>query len=540
MSSIWTASFQKTKFLFSTENKMPPKRLTAEEFEKLESEELESADEKPKAVPSHYANGKEIDPKVLALMEAAEKIKAARTNINKKILSSKTSGLKTTTVEKTALQSEIKTLMRKTPLEDHQYAGLYREILGARSFDKAKQMVDDALKGIVDGKSEKEIAEKLGVPVPQVVHQAAAAQAQAEKAAETQSQAELGKELAKQIHQQEASHNRPLASPLNIGHEMNAWDVPEITPQFVQPLLNGWTRIKSRKGGMVQPIGKGDLAAFGTIHIDIPTLYHKGHFIYVMKKSGRVAEMRNTLTPGLLRLMFEVKPTDIEYDHEDALNWLSCCIGWENPPANNDPKFIEIYDDDNDVLMYAYTNAQGDHFGAGLPLPKMLQKKKKYVKKEPKIKQTIVSTDGVFGKVRIHPGELNDGVLHVRHADGSTFLKQRCSPGMRHILTSNRMGAKMREKITPDDIQTYQKIVEVAHVRPSAATQQRIISEMPVVEAPDTASLVQQLRDLIGSMEAGNSGRLLKNKARAILDKLEDDKEITTAEKEQIISVNKL
>ena len=169
-----------------------------------------------------------------------------------------------------------------------------------------------------------------------------------------------------------------------------------------------------------------------------------------------------------------------------------------------------------------------------------------YVKKEPWTKQLVVDDDGGFGKLRIDLNKLAQGVLVAtpKNDPSNVILNHQAGSGLRHILTSKRMGKNMRDQIKPDDIRHYQKIVELARVRPTSGTQQRVISELAVVELSGMtkAQLVNRLNDLIASINAGNSGRskLIRNEAIAIVDKLVKDGVISRDEGNQIIENNEL
>ena len=116
-------------------------------------------------------------------------------------------------------------------------------------------------------------------------------------------------------------------------------------------------------------------------------------------------------------------------------------------------------------------------------------------------------------------------------------MDEGCGEGLLHVLTSPRMSAKMREKLTPKDVEQYQKIVQLAHVQPSIDSQQRRLAEMPIIQGNSDKDLLHRLEVICGSIEAGNKpNKLIKNEATAILDRLLSRKVISSKEAKDLVS----
>ena len=524
---------------------MAETRVTAEEFKKLSEEpdqpkgvpdQLSSGPE----VPEYYENGKKIDPKVRALMQAASKIKLNNSQIKKKIMSAPPRKLDAS--DRSALNKEIRSLLKGTILSLPKYDLLERIILRADDLNEAQRLISESLSMLKSGKTVKQTADSLSVSLGVIRDE-------------------------EDLKKAEATGNfienpNPSYRPFYYPEEPWEWNPSSTQPptkEEVHQILREWRRLKptGEEGCVNFDKLNEEIGKFGNVLIDIPTLYQTGHFYYFDILDATVREIQEVLTPGFLRLVFIPHPNPSHYTQEDVVDYLAFAKGYNNMPYRTSAKYKDIkkmnipnLDQEVDTLV---TNNQ---YGNGVivrPLDTPSGSREGRGKKAPKgtaescrpggpgkarsgKARNVIGESGEFGKVVVHPVALAGRRLYVLSQDGGKVLiDEPCGEGLLHVLTSPRMSAKMREKLTPKDVEQYQRVVQLANVRLSPDSQQRRIAELPIVTGTTPQELIHRLEVICGSISAGNRpNKLIKNEANAILNRLLEMGTISSEEALQI------
>ena len=539
---------------------MSVKRLTAEEFKKMtggsDHVDIRSLEE------THHKNGKPINEKVLKLRAAAESLRKSNRSILDKIPVHSIHASPSTSIDKSILRTDIETLMKNTILESTKFRVIHKKILLSKNLPEAQHLVNEVLRlDKIPTTTMAEINALVGITPDEI------------KASE---------DLAKEEQPSSTKHPK---SPFRI---VDAWDMP-ITKAGVSAILSKWlVDAKNAHKGIVGEETTGGVAKFGNITIDIETLRTKGHFVYI--QNGNVLEIADTLSEGLLWLMFTLQPkppipygtpggllasaTAVkaavraglatvpfvagrftpgtgQYDEDDAVEYLGNCHAFNNvPAAGYKMECISFYWPKADAEGLRLANNNQNGYGEGLSDSsargsQQITKPSKigYQKKEPKTVQNNIDANGKFGKIHIDRGELNDGWLHVRSHEGKTISRTVSRPGLKHMLTSPRMSERMTDEIVPEDIHNYQQLLELGHVRTKSGTKQRTLAEMPIISPEHTksvSSIVHRLEILTGSIQAGNNGVLIRNEIKGLLEVLVKDKQMTQEEADDYMRSNRV
>jgi hypothetical protein len=293
---------------------------------------------------------------------------------------------------------------------------------------------------------------------------------------------------------------------------------------------------------------------FGTMKLllqDIQNIPQTGLLQYT-GPSGK--QYSGSVSVGLIRLMFLPVVETREYDINDALAYLTLCRAFA-VDLSLDSGLRKYNNITTEYPRIGHEAAISSHqVGRGLyPSlenyqvrardPGGLESSGHSAGRDKVTEQTVIDDSGKLGKLHIDVARLRDSHHLVATHQGQVVMNKQVGEGLKHILTSKRMGKKMREVITPQDIQDYHKVIEFARVRPKNGTQQRTISELAIVElgGMNNQQLIDRLDDLIASIGAGNSrGNLIRNEAIAIVDELLRNGVISLDEKNQIIENNSL
>lgn len=135
-----------------------------------------------------------------------------------------------------------------------------------------------------------------------------------------------------------------------------------------------------------------------------------------------------------------------------------------------------------------------------------------------------------YGKVKFDIPALMEGDLIVRDSSNRILINEKVGLYFHELFTVRKHSKRMRDRYTDRELSLFQKIMKESGMRNGGGgisfRSQLVKHPSRFYKGPD--ELLNHLEILTGSIDAGNKGRTLRNEVSAVIDRLLEEREISS------------